>query len=40
MSIEEISSLPINNISSKDCILFMWVSFPILYEAKKVIESW
>lgn len=40
MTIEEIKNLPVKNISDKDCILFLWVTFPILKECFEVIESW
>jgi N6-adenosine-specific RNA methylase IME4 len=40
MSIEEISALPIKNITTENAILFLWVTFPILKECFKVIEAW
>jgi N6-adenosine-specific RNA methylase IME4 len=40
MTIDEICSLPINEISNDDCVLFMWTTFPKLNECFKVIESW
>lgn len=40
MTIEEIKSLPVKNISAGDCILFLWVTFPVLKESFEVIESW
>lgn len=40
MKIEDICSLPIDKISQKDCILFMWATYPMLKEALQVIESW
>ncbi len=40
MSIEEICSLPVKNLAAKDCVLFLWVTFPQLPEAFKVIEAW
>lgn len=39
-SIEEICSLPVKNIADENCILFLWVTYPILPESLKVIESW
>ena len=30
----------IQKISDKDCILFMWVTFPCLIEGLKVIKEW
>lgn len=40
MPIQEIIDLPIKDISNDDCILFLWVTFPILEEAFQVIKSW
>lgn len=40
MSIEDICLLPVEKIADKDSILFMWVTFPTLQEALKVIEAW
>ena len=40
MSIDDICKLPIKEIADKDCILFMWMTFPTLKEGLKVIEEW
>ena len=40
MTIDEICSLPVKNISDDNCILFLWVTYPILFNAVRVIESW
>ena len=40
MSISDICKIPVKNIADKNCILFIWVTFPILQESFKVIESW
>ena len=40
MSIDEICDLPVKNIADNDCVLFLWVTYPILQEAFKVIEAW
>lgn len=40
MTIDEICGLPIKNIADDDCVLFLWVTYPILQEAFKVIEAW
>ena len=34
------TSLPVKNLAAKDCVLFLWVTFPQLPEAFKVIEAW
>ena len=40
MDIQDIKDLPINNISDENCVLFLWVTFPLLIEGLSVIESW
>ena len=40
MTIDDIKNLPIQNIADDDCILFIWVTFPLLKEGLEVIESW
>lgn len=40
MTIEDIKNLPIQNIADDNCILFIWVTFPLLKEGLEVIQSW
>ena len=40
MSIEDIKNLPVKDISSENCILFMWVTYPLLEKGLEVIKSW
>lgn len=40
MDIEDIKKLKIKEISDKDCILFLWATYPMLKEAIEVIEAW
>ena len=40
MSVDDICKLPIAEICCKDCILFMWATFPQLREALQVIKAW
>lgn len=40
MSIQEIRNLPIKEITEKDAALFLWVTFPQLPEAFRVMEAW
>ncbi len=40
MSIKEIAELPIKNITTENAILFMWTTFPKIFESEKVINSW
>jgi N6-adenosine-specific RNA methylase IME4 len=40
MNIDDIKNLPIQDIADDNCILFMWVTFPLLKDSFNVIESW
>ena len=40
MTIEDIKNLPIKKIVSDDCVLFIWVTYPLLKEGLETIESW
>lgn len=40
MNLEEIKKLPIAKLCEKDCILFLWSTYPMMQEALHVIESW
>jgi N6-adenosine-specific RNA methylase IME4 len=40
MNIEDIYSLPVNDIADENCILLMWAVDPMLPEALKTIKRW
>ena len=40
MSLTDICNLPVNQISDKNCMLFIWGTWPKLPEVLQVIESW
>ena len=40
MTIDEICSLPIREISDTNCLLFLWCPFPQIPNGLKVIKSW
>ena len=40
MKKEDIQNLPISNICDKNCILFLWVTFPCLEEGLELIKKW
>ncbi len=40
MPLDDICSLPVADIAADDCILFLWTTFPKMYEAIDVINSW
>lgn len=40
MSIDELCALPVPELASKDCALFLWATFPQLPEALRLIRAW
>jgi site-specific DNA-methyltransferase (adenine-specific) len=38
--LEEMKKIPVDFISEKDSVLFMWVTFPMLKEGLELMESW
>lgn len=40
MSIDELCVLPVLSLADKDCLLFMWATFPQLPEALRLIKAW
>lgn len=40
MGIDDLCKLPVQRIAADDCALFMWVTFPLLYESIKLIKAW
>lgn len=40
MKKEDISNLPVGNLADKDCVLFLWVTFPCLREGLGVMKEW
>ena len=40
MSLDEIKQLPMNKITDINCILFLWVTDPLLKQGIEVMESW
>ncbi len=40
MRIVDIYELPIESIADKDCVLFLWATFPALPEAMHTIKAW
>lgn len=37
---EDIQNLPIKEITADDCVLFLWVTFPLLEEGLELIKRW
>jgi N6-adenosine-specific RNA methylase IME4 len=40
MSLQDIKDLPVQDIADDNCILFLWVTFPLLKEGFEVIDAW
>lgn len=40
MSIDELCALPVSELADKDCVLFLWTTFPMLSEALRLIKAW
>lgn len=40
MTMEEIKMLPIRELADKNCVLFLWVTFPFLEEQIKLFKHW
>ncbi|HUU87564.1 MAG TPA: MT-A70 family methyltransferase [Candidatus Glassbacteria bacterium] len=40
MNIEDIYNLPVQEISSENCVLFLWVTNPLLKQGLETIERW
>ena len=40
MSLEDIKALPVDQLAGKDCLLFLWATWPMLPQAFEVMEAW
>lgn len=40
MNKSDIQSLPVQDICNKDCVLFLWVTYPCLEEGLELIKKW
>lgn len=40
MDLENIQALPVSELAEKDCVLFMWATYPMLPQALQVIKAW
>jgi N6-adenosine-specific RNA methylase IME4 len=40
LPIEEIMALPVATLAAPNCVLFLWVTWPMLFDSRKVIEAW
>lgn len=40
LTLDELKQIPISEITDKDCMLFMWATFPQIQEALDLIKAW
>jgi len=40
MTIDDIKNMPVNDIADDNCILFIWVTYPLLKEGLDTIKAW
>lgn len=40
MQLEDIQNLPVSEIAASDCVLFLWVTFPLLQEGLDTLRQW
>ena len=40
MKLDELAALPIPQIAAKNCVLFMWATYPKLEDAQALIKAW
>jgi N6-adenosine-specific RNA methylase IME4 len=40
LTMRQIERLPVDEMAARDCVLFMWVCWPSLPEALRIIEGW
>ena len=40
MKIQDIKDLPVQELAAKDCVIFMWITYPMLKEGIELMEAW
>jgi N6-adenosine-specific RNA methylase IME4 len=40
MTVEEMCSIPVAEVVTDDCALFLWCCWPTLFDAMKLIDAW
>ncbi len=40
MSFDDVAALPVADVAAKDCVLFLWVTDPMLPKGLELIERW
>lgn len=39
-SVDDICALPVGALAAKDCALFLWVTWPMMFHAPRVLDAW
>jgi N6-adenosine-specific RNA methylase IME4 len=40
MTLDAIKAMPVADIAGTDCVLFLWVTWPLLQQSLSVVEAW
>ena len=40
MSLDDIKKLPVKNLCAPNAVLFLWVTFPLLFKTEGVMNAW
>lgn len=40
MSMEDIGNMPVGKLADKNCVLFLWLTFPTMKEALEILDKW
>lgn len=40
MSVAELCDLPVDDLAADDCVLFLWVTSPLLPDGLRIVEAW
>ena len=40
LSVAEIAALPVGSLAEPDCALYLWVTNPMLFEGRSILEAW
>jgi N6-adenosine-specific RNA methylase IME4 len=40
MTVEQIAALPVQQMAADDCALFLWATWPMIWQAAEVIRAW
>ena len=40
MSLQEMKDLPVQDMCADDCVIFMWITYPMIQEGLELMKSW